>query len=79
MARLWTSKVEQLRPRAVLEAQPGQQGQMTAPIPPGNTEAQPGQQAAPHGQALNQQRQATHAEDASRRRKGGGPVSAIQE
>lgn len=42
-----------------------QQGQMIAPITPGNTEAQPGQPAAPHGLAEDQQHQATRAEDAA--------------
>ena len=42
-------------PRPRLRTQTDQQ--MTAPVTPGNTEAQPGQQAAPHGQAMDQQGQ----------------------
>ena len=44
---------------------PGQPGHVSQQIPPGITEAQPGQPAAPHGQAMDEQHQATRAEDAA--------------
>lgn len=49
-----------------------QQGNMSAPVTPGNTEAQPGQQAAPHGVAKNQQGQATPGQDAAAGAKAAG-------
>jgi hypothetical protein len=44
-------------------AQTDQQTQLNERIPPGNTEAQPWQPAAPHGQAMDQQHQASHRQD----------------
>ncbi len=58
---------------AFAQSQPGPKGEVLSQIPPGITEAQPWQPAAPHGQGIERQGQATRAQDSA-----AGEVSATQ-
>ena len=50
---------------AFAQSQPGPKGEVLSQIPPGITEAQPWQPAAPHGQGIERQGQATRAQDSA--------------